>query len=75
MDFSKVLSIELANSIKDALISKMPEQKEEFEKNFDLLEDDLIELDERFKEMATTLHQRPISSHMRLLVILPTIMD
>ncbi len=49
---SPVLSIELATSIKEALISTMPDQKEEFEKNFDLLEDDLMELDERFKEMA-----------------------
>lgn len=49
---SPVLSIDLATSIKEALISKMPEEKEAFEKNFDLLEDDLLELDERFKEMA-----------------------
>ncbi|MCG7342520.1 zinc ABC transporter substrate-binding protein [Sporosarcina sp. ACRSL] len=49
---SPKLSIELANSIKEALISKMPAQQETFVKNFDLLEDDLIELDERFKEMA-----------------------
>lgn len=49
---SPVLSIELASSIKDALISKMPDQQETFEKNFDLLEDDLLELDERFKELA-----------------------
>ncbi|MFC5602344.1 metal ABC transporter solute-binding protein, Zn/Mn family [Sporosarcina koreensis] len=49
---SPVLSIDLATSIKETLISKMPDQKEAFEKNFDLLEDDLMELDERFKEMA-----------------------
>lgn len=49
---SPVLSIELADSIKEALISKMPDQQEAFEKNFDLLEDDLMELDERFKVMA-----------------------
>lgn len=49
---SPTLSIELATSIKDALIVKMPEQQETFERNFDLLEDNLIELDERFKEMA-----------------------
>ncbi|HEX5564112.1 MAG TPA: zinc ABC transporter substrate-binding protein [Sporosarcina sp.] len=49
---SPVLSIDLATSIKESLISKMPDQKEAFEKNFDLLEDDLMELDERFKEMA-----------------------
>ncbi|MCM3742539.1 zinc ABC transporter substrate-binding protein [Sporosarcina luteola] len=49
---SPKLSIELAASIKEALISTMPDQQEAFEKNFDLLEDDLMELDERFKEMA-----------------------
>ncbi|MCM3638177.1 zinc ABC transporter substrate-binding protein [Sporosarcina luteola] len=49
---SPKLSIELATSIKEALISNMPDQQEAFEKNFDLLEDDLMELDERFKEMA-----------------------
>lgn len=49
---SPVLSIELASSIKEALIAKMPDEKEALEKNFDLLEDDLLELDERFKEMA-----------------------
>lgn len=49
---SPKLSIELANSIKEALISKLPAEQETLEKNFDLLEDDLIELDERFKEMA-----------------------
>lgn len=49
---SPVLSIELASSIKEALIAKMPDEKETLEKNFDLLEDDLLELDARFKEMA-----------------------
>lgn len=49
---SPVLSIELASSIKEALISKMPDEKETFEKNFSMLEDDLMDLDERFKEMA-----------------------
>ncbi|GEN83875.1 adhesin [Sporosarcina luteola] len=49
---SPILSIELATSIKDSLITKMPEEAETFEKNFDMLEDDLMDLDERFKEMA-----------------------
>lgn len=49
---SPKLSIELAASIKNSLIAKMPEQEEFFNKNFSLLEDDLMELDERFKEMA-----------------------
>ncbi|MDN4607803.1 metal ABC transporter solute-binding protein, Zn/Mn family [Sporosarcina highlanderae] len=50
---SPLLSIELAASIKDALIAKMPAQEETFEKNFSLLEDDLMELDKRFREMAS----------------------
>ncbi|MFD1205173.1 MULTISPECIES: metal ABC transporter solute-binding protein, Zn/Mn family [Sporosarcina] len=49
---SPILSIELSSAIKETLINQMPEHKEDFEKNFDLLEDDLIELDNRFKEMA-----------------------
>ena len=51
--FLQCLSIELATSIKDALIEEMPEMKEEFEKNFELLNDDLVELDNKFKEMAS----------------------
>lgn len=50
---SPTLSIELANSIKEALIAKMPEQKETFEKNYDVLADQLMELDERFTDMAS----------------------
>lgn len=49
---SPTLSIELARSIKDSLITKMPEQKDIFEKNFDQLENDLIELDDRYKKMT-----------------------
>ncbi|MDW0116044.1 zinc ABC transporter substrate-binding protein [Sporosarcina thermotolerans] len=49
---SPKLSIELAASIKESLIAKMPDQEESFSKNFSLLEDDLIELDERFKELS-----------------------
>lgn len=49
---SPTLSIELARSIKDSLSMKMPNQKETFEKNFDELEDHLLELDERFKKMS-----------------------
>ena len=49
---SPTLSIELARSIKDSLSSEMPEQKETFEKNFDALEDHLLELDQRFQQMA-----------------------
>ncbi|MFC5589945.1 metal ABC transporter solute-binding protein, Zn/Mn family [Sporosarcina soli] len=49
---SPVLSIELATSIKDALIEEMPDMKDDFEKNFQQLNDDLVELDNKFKEMA-----------------------
>ncbi|WOV86381.1 zinc ABC transporter substrate-binding protein [Sporosarcina oncorhynchi] len=49
---SPTLSIELARSIKDSLSSEMSEQKETFEKNFDALEDHLLELDQRFQQMA-----------------------
>ncbi|MHC8516052.1 metal ABC transporter solute-binding protein, Zn/Mn family [Sporosarcina sp. ITBMC105] len=49
---SPTLSIELAKSIKEALIAKMPEQKETFEKNYDALADQLMDLDERFADMA-----------------------
>ena len=50
---SPVLSIELATSIKNALIEEMPEMKDEFEKNFQQLNADLVELDNKFKEMAS----------------------
>ena len=49
---SPSLSIELARSIKDSLSSDMPKQKQTFEKNFDRLEDHLLELDKRFQQMA-----------------------
>ena len=48
-----MLSIELATSIKNALIEEMPEMKDEFEKNFQQLNADLVELDNKFKEMAS----------------------
>lgn len=49
---SPTISIELARSIKDSLITKMPEQKDTFEKNFDKLESNLLELNDRFKKMT-----------------------
>ncbi|MBD7985513.1 zinc ABC transporter substrate-binding protein [Sporosarcina sp. Sa2YVA2] len=49
---SPTLSIELARSIQDSLITKMPEQKDTFMKNFDKLENNLLELDDRFKKMT-----------------------
>ncbi len=50
---SPKLSVELANSIKNSLINKAPEMAAEFEKNFEQLNADLVELDGQFKEMAS----------------------
>ncbi len=50
---SPLLSVELAISIKDALIASKPEMKDEFEKNFEQLKAELIELDSKFKGMAS----------------------
>lgn len=44
------LSIQLAENIKNALIEKMPAQKEAFESNYNLLKKDLEKLDQDFKE-------------------------
>ncbi|WP_342537697.1 zinc ABC transporter substrate-binding protein [Sporosarcina sp. FSL K6-1540] len=52
---SPLLSVELATSIKDALIASKPEMKDEFEKNFEQLKVELVELDSKFKEMASTI--------------------
>lgn len=49
---SPLLSIELANSIKDALSEEMPDKQDDFEKNFQQLSADLVELDHKFKEMT-----------------------
>ncbi len=51
---SPILSIDIATSIKDALIEEKPELKEEFQKNFEQLKEDLVELDNKFKEMASS---------------------
>jgi len=52
---SPLLSIELATSIKDALIASQPEMKDEFEKNYDQLNAELVDLDSKFKEMASNV--------------------
>lgn len=52
---SPLLSVELATSIKDALIASQPEMKDEFEKNYDLLKADLVDLDSKFKVMASNV--------------------
>ncbi len=49
---SPMLSVELATSIKDALIEEMPDKQAEFEENFQQLKADLVELDHQFEEMA-----------------------
>lgn len=52
---SPLLSVELATSIKDALIASKPEMKDEFEKNFEQLKVELVELDSKFKEISSTV--------------------
>ena len=52
---SPLLSVELATSIKEALIASKPEMKDEFEKNYDQLKVELVELDSKFKEMASAV--------------------
>ncbi len=66
-----MLSIELATSIKNALIEELPEINEEFEKNFQQLNDDLVELDNKFKEMASAPHPKRSLYLMPLSVISP----
>ncbi|ARF16844.1 metal ABC transporter solute-binding protein, Zn/Mn family [Sporosarcina ureae] len=50
---SPILSIELATTIKDSLIEASPEKKDTFEQNFETLKKDLLELDQKFKDMAS----------------------
>lgn len=50
---SPVLSEALAFSIKEALIEAAPGKKDEFEKNFEKLSDDLHVLDNKFADMAS----------------------
>ena len=50
---SPILSVELASSIKEALSKEMPAQKDEFEKNFQTLQHDLVALDTDYKDMAS----------------------
>ncbi|MBO0602974.1 zinc ABC transporter substrate-binding protein [Sporosarcina sp. E16_3] len=52
---SPLLSVELATSIKDALIVSKPEMKDEFEKNYEQLKVELVELDSKFKVMASNV--------------------
>ncbi|MBO0588816.1 metal ABC transporter substrate-binding protein [Sporosarcina sp. E16_8] len=52
---SPLLSVDLATSIKDALIASKPEIKDEFEKNYEQLNAKLVELDSKFKVMASNV--------------------
>lgn len=47
-------SITIAENIKKALITLQPENKKEFEKNFDMLKEKLQKLDQSFKEVVKT---------------------
>ncbi len=49
---SPVLSDVLALSVKEALIEAAPEEKEQFEANFEALRSDLIKLDRAYMDMA-----------------------
>ncbi|MCA0989271.1 metal ABC transporter solute-binding protein, Zn/Mn family [Guptibacillus algicola] len=48
-----VFAIEQARNIKDSLIELRPDQENEFESNFEKLEDDLLEIDQSFKTMVS----------------------
>lgn len=50
---SPILSIELATTIKDSLIEASPNKKDAFEENYEALKKDLLELDLKFKDMAS----------------------
>lgn len=51
---SPVLSIELAESIKNNLIESLPKHSEYFESNFKSLKEDLVELDDEYKLMGSS---------------------
>ncbi|MHA6260227.1 metal ABC transporter solute-binding protein, Zn/Mn family [Sporosarcina sp. CAU 1771] len=55
---SPILSDSLAFSIKEALIEAKPEMKAEFNKNFEALRDELLQLDRQFIDMATNAKQK-----------------
>lgn len=55
-----VYAQELAKSIKDALIEKMPDQKDTFEKNYQTLVEELTTLDQSFKKMVQDAKRKEI---------------
>lgn len=55
---SPILSDTLAFSIKEALIEAAPENRAQFEENFEALRDDLLKLDRQFIEMTLDTSQK-----------------
>ena len=55
---SPVISQDLALSIKNALVEKMPEQEATFTANYETLVNELQNLDEQFKTMAEAAHEK-----------------
>ncbi|PUB09858.1 metal ABC transporter solute-binding protein, Zn/Mn family [Paenisporosarcina sp. OV554] len=55
---SPQLSVHLAASIKDSLIEKDPDNKETYTKNYDVLVNDLKQLDLDYKEMANASNNK-----------------
>ncbi|HJF33944.1 MAG TPA: zinc ABC transporter substrate-binding protein [Sporosarcina psychrophila] len=55
---SPVLSIELATVIKDSLIEASPGKKDMFKENFEGLKKDLLDLDQKFKVMASNASEK-----------------
>ncbi len=55
-----VLSISLAENIKDSLIELKPEAKEDFEKNFETVKADLTALDQEFKDTIENASKKEI---------------
>ncbi|MTH54430.1 adhesin [Bacillus mangrovi] len=55
-----IRSIQMAENIKDALVKKDPEHKEEYEKNFSSLKAELEKLDQEFKSTLTELPKKEI---------------
>jgi zinc transport system substrate-binding protein len=55
---SPQLSVHLAASIKDSLIEKDPDNKETYTKNYDVLVNDLKQLDSDYKEMANASNNK-----------------
>jgi zinc transport system substrate-binding protein len=55
---SPQLSVQLAASIKDSLIEKDPDNKETYTKNYDVLVNDLKQLDSDYKEMANASNNK-----------------